>query len=394
MVEKTDHTDRIDQSGLLTLLSGMILMLVLGSVHAFSVFLEPLETGFNAPRSDVSLTYSLALVCLTISVLFGDRVFKHLKPASLIILVCTLAAVGCLISALASTLQTVWLGYSLMFGAANGLGYALALQSSAQANPHWKGIAMGVITASYALGAVLSPLFFKLLLDHHGFSGAMTGLAVILFLIAPVTCALMIKGKTQLRVDQPLQEEKASINPSTIFILWLGYGSAVLAGLMVIGHATGIARAGGMGDGIILAAPIIVSALNMMGSLLGGWLTDRLSTKTALMLFATLTTLSLLILIFGTGHLAILTGLAIIGFSYGATIAAYPVAISSLFGPVAGVRIYGRVFTAWGFAGLAGPWLAGYLYERSGDYHLALMIACFAGMISFTIIYLSASLKK
>ncbi|MCP4318890.1 MAG: OFA family MFS transporter [Hyphomicrobiales bacterium] len=55
-------TDQVQQNGLLTVLAGVILMLVLGSIHAFSVFLVPLELRFGASRREVNITCSLALV--------------------------------------------------------------------------------------------------------------------------------------------------------------------------------------------------------------------------------------------------------------------------------------------------------------------------------------------
>ena len=55
--------------------------------------------------------------------------------------------------------------------------------------------------------------------------------------------------------------------------------------------------------------------------------------------------------------------LGVVGFAYGGTIATYPAAIANLFPGEDGPRAYGRVFTAWGAAGLVAPWLAGQIYD-------------------------------
>jgi hypothetical protein len=55
----------------LTLPASMLVTFVLGSVHAFSVFIVPLETRLQLPRSEISLIYSFALVALTLAVLLG-----------------------------------------------------------------------------------------------------------------------------------------------------------------------------------------------------------------------------------------------------------------------------------------------------------------------------------
>ncbi len=69
------------------------------------------------------------------------------------------------------------------------------------------------------------------------------------------------------------------------------------------------------------------------------------------------------------------------GFGYGAIIAVYPVAIANRFG-AAGPRVYGRVFTAWGFAGLAAPWAAGAIYDLEASYTAALVVAAAISTVS------------
>ena len=104
----------------------------------------------SASRAEVSLIYSFALVALTASVLLGHFVFGKMGAAMLSFVICLVGAGGAYLAGIATTLPTVWIGYSLLFGAANGFGYGFALQISAQAFPKRKGVAMGVVTAFYA----------------------------------------------------------------------------------------------------------------------------------------------------------------------------------------------------------------------------------------------------
>ncbi len=337
---------KFQRNGILVLCAGMILMLILGSIHSFSVFLEPLENSFHASRSMVSATYSLALGFLTLSVLFGHHIYARLRPPLLVAFICILGATGCALASAASSLPIVWLEYSLLFGVANGLGYGFTLQISAQANPQWKGLAMGIITACYALGAVISPLFFNMLLTNNGFAGAMQGLAICLVLVIPICCGLLAMANTKLKLTSPLENEDNSSHKILIIKLWIGYGTAVAAGLIAIGHATGITRASGLDDQRVLLAPIIIAIFNMVGSLMGGNLADKLPIKQVLIIFPTLSSVGLFLLAFFDSGLLVLSCLAIIGFSYGAIIAAYPAVVGALFGSADGIKIYGRIFTA------------------------------------------------
>ena len=54
----------------------MLVTFVLGSVHAFSVFVVSFEALLGLPRSEISLIYSLALVAITLSVLLGYRFYN------------------------------------------------------------------------------------------------------------------------------------------------------------------------------------------------------------------------------------------------------------------------------------------------------------------------------
>ena len=368
-------------------LASMVLASVLGSVHAFSVFLEPMENYFQTSRSQVSLTYSFALLSLTVGVLLGHRFYSLLRPASFSIAVCGLALIGTLIAASATHIIIVWLGYSLLFGLANGLGYGFALQISAQSNLENKGFVMGLVTASYALGSVLSPWPLAFVLNNFGLMWAMLSLTLALFVIMPVVSGLLYWSRAQLHVSPPDHKHSPRVNQHVIFFFWLAYGLAVMAGLMAIGHATAIADEAGLNGQLILIAPSVLALFSMSGSLLGGWMADRVSFKVTLTVLPLLSALSLALLALFLVDISVLFGLGVTGFTYGAIISIYPAAIATHFGAVEGVQIYGKVFIAWGIAGFVGPWLAGSLYDLNGDYRLALIIASIAGLGSALVVF-------
>lgn len=386
MMHKASELPHRPQGTWVTLAS-MVLASVLGSVHAFSVFLEPMENYFQTSRSQVSLTYSFALLSLTVGVLLGHRFYSLLRPASFSIAVCGLALIGTLIAASATHIIIVWLGYSLLFGLANGLGYGFALQISAQSNLENKGFVMGLVTASYALGSVLSPWPLAFVLNNFGLMWAMLSLTLALFVIMPVVSGLLYWSRAQLHVSPPDHKHSPRVNQHVIFFFWLAYGLAVMAGLMAIGHATAIADEAGLNGQLILIAPSVLALFSMSGSLLGGWMADRVSFKVTLTVLPLLSALSLALLALFLVDISVLFGLGVTGFTYGAIISIYPAAIATHFGAVEGVRIYGKVFIAWGIAGFVGPWLAGSLYDLNGDYRLALIIASIAGLGSALVVF-------
>ena len=362
------------------LLAASIVSTVLGSIHAFSILLVPLETLFVTTRSAVSLTYSLALVSVSFAVLLGHLVYSKVSPATFLMASCSLAAVGALIAAIASSLWVVWLGYGVIFGVANGFGYGFGLQLSAQAYPGREGLAMGVVTAAYALGAILSPTLFNFILGILDFRSVMIVLAVALLVAGLLSRVILKRVGATFRTNKQGDVSTSASHRSQL-LLWIGYFGGVLAGLMVIGHSAGVAAS--LQPGIApWIAPMVIAFFNLLGSLIGGRLVDKIRPGVLLAVLAVITTGALISLVMFGKVGGLFISLSVIGFAYGGTIAAYPAAIAKMFDLKDIAKVYGRVFTAWGCAGLLGPWLAGYLFDISRDYQLALLVAASFGLVS------------
>ena len=150
-----------------TLAACVVLSAVLGTIHAFSLFIDPFEEGLDAGRGAVSSVYSLALVALTLAVLTGHPLFRRLPGPLVALGAAGGAAAGLLLASSAASIAVLIVGYGLVFGASNGLGYAFSLQQGAEANPDRRGFGIGLVTAAYALGAALGALFLDALSLIH-----------------------------------------------------------------------------------------------------------------------------------------------------------------------------------------------------------------------------------
>ncbi len=94
-------------------------------MHAFSVLVTPLELRLDVGRGRVSLVYALALVVLTVAVrVFGDLPYLVRNAPLVASGVGLVAWSGLLLAASTSSYLFVVLGYGVIFGAANGIGYA------------------------------------------------------------------------------------------------------------------------------------------------------------------------------------------------------------------------------------------------------------------------------
>ena len=291
-----------------------------------------------------------------------------------------MSGLGALIAAFAPNIWFVIIGYSLLFGAANGLGYGYGLQIAAQAYEGREGMAIGLVTAAYAFGAAVSPSLFSMALNWGGFQSAMLLLMIAVLIAAAISADLLKKAQFRFQISA-FSVGPIGVGRMQITLLWFGYGAGVACGLMAIGHAVGIARSlDFVGPNWI--APAVIAICNLGGSMLAGRMVDRYSGAVILAVLPIVSGLA----VFTLGGLGIpsltLFCLGLVGFTYGGIIAAYPATISKIYGLSDSARIYGRVFTAWGTAGLFAPWLAGALFDWTGGYQIALIVSGGLGIIS------------
>jgi OFA family oxalate/formate antiporter-like MFS transporter len=65
--------------------------------------------------------------------------------------------------------------------------------------------------------------------------------------------------------------------------------------------------------------------------------------------------------------------------------------VNHVFGPDYSAWAYGRIFTAWGAAGLVSPSLAGWLFDQYNNYNsslfFAFILSIFAGLIIWSLKY-------
>jgi predicted MFS family arabinose efflux permease len=370
----------LSNSNRLTLLASMLVTLVLGSVHAFSVFVAPLENLLLLPRAEVSLVYSLALVMLTLAVLLGYRIYRLLSPAWLVLTTCLFATAGLALAAQASDWGMLCLGYSLIFGFSNGVGYGYCLQLVGRTMPEVKGFAMGAVTASYAVGSVVFAQVFAWRIAAAGVESALLTIAAAL-----VVCG--IAAATMLRIARTSYEIPAvdrghgETGSAEVALFWIAYMASVFAGLMAIGHAAGIALSRNATLELSTLAAITTGVGSALGGFASGWLIDRFSVRRLMIGLPLLSAVALLAMASSREAFAVVALLSLVGFCYGTVIAVYPVAISDRFGE-RGPEAYGRVFTAWGFAGLAGPWSAGWIFDWRGGYEAAMLSAAGIAVLS------------
>ena len=374
---------------LLALIACLLITFCMGTIHAFSTLIQNIEIQTSVGRMASSFVYSIALVNVTLAVFFGHILYRKLSPNLLISLIAILPLIGLFFSSLQSWLGCV-IGYCFLFGLSSGLGYGLSLFIVSSITERDKlGYALGLVTASYAFGAVAFSIAYPFLFSYLGFkNGYIIALVTLtLIVIVALICYKVSKVniKNELNDDNQIQSKSSKISQ-----LWFGYFLGVFAGLMAIGHAVPLIISFGGSTLTAVSAITLMTLGSAIAGIYAGWLVDRYGCKRPLLIILIVNCLALIGLSTITNIHLLLVLLVTIASLYGAVIAIYPTLVNHFVGSELSAKIYGRVFTAWGAAGLISPSLAGWLFEKNNNYNTSIL---FALSLSFIAVLLISKIK-
>jgi len=361
----------------------ILVMFSLGTLYAWSVFVRPLEEEFGASRSAVSLVFSLGTVAFTIGMLFGPRCLRRLSAGQAAGVALALAGAGLALSASLWSLGVVMAGYGGLFGFANGLGYGLSLQVVNRELPQRRGMMTGIAVATYTLGSAAVAPGLERVIAAWGLSSGFLALATLLLFAAAAAHWLMRNIPTNAPAAPVANGASEPVRAShALIVLWMCFffGSAV--GVLVLSHASPLVESlGGTAEQAAWAVTLVTLG-NGLGRLAGGPMCERLPSRLMLAAAALWNALALMPVLLSPNVTTALVAMFGIGVGYGSLASAVPMAIVKSHGAERLSVVYGRLFTAWGAAGLLAPLLGGILFDLTGSYAATLttsLILCLAG---------------
>ena len=216
----------------------------------------------------------MALFLLTVSVLYGHRIYALYAPAKLILAASIGGGVGLMLAAHSTSWAGLFIGYSLLFGASNGLAYGFCLQLVGRNITQQGALAMAMVTAVYAVSAIVFSFILGGLTQAFSASIALQFLGLIL-VVTSSTAAYFIHRSKVTYVEgassKSEESEKTNSNSKLIIVLWMAYAASVFAGLMIIGHATAIIQSVGGSYQIGVLGAVCVAIGSASGGFYVAW---------------------------------------------------------------------------------------------------------------------------
>lgn len=368
----------------------MLVGMVSGTFHVFSIFFVPVKAEFGWNSTATAAVFSVSQLVFLIAQFPGGWLADRINPTRVMIGGVVLFSAGISAMALSGNLMHVFIFYGLMGGCGLGGIWTPAMALVNRLFYRYRGWAMGVVvTANSAWVAIMGPAARFLV----GTIGWRTGYLLLGLAQASISLTMMALLLRALRKTAPpraevsvtsLESRSAGAGSWTLRDAWrspqlwllsfssfgIGLGASVL-----LVHLVPYAIAGGAPE-VLAAAALTAFGLSRIPTSLGlGWLADKVSRRGLLGVCILILAGAVLALYRLGPTAALIPAAAIFGMGWSAGVMLIAPITTDLFGPAHIGGIYAIVHGGFTAGSVAGPVLAGYVYDSSGYYEPAILLS-------------------
>lgn len=361
--------------------SGVVLMLFLGALYAWSYFKVALGAAYPVwSQTEITLNFTLMMSCFCLGGLLAGTVLKKLSKRTQLLIAAVLAAVGfwgvsMLPEQAEAALIQMYICYGVLGGFGIGIAYNAVLSGIQPWFPDCPGLISGALLMGIGIGALILGNIAAALIGAVGLSATFRIFSIAILVV-------LLGGAVVIRVpgegDKLPEGQKAAAAAPAMelttqqmlrrptFWLYFFWNICISAsGMLVINSASSIS----LYYGLAAVIGLIVSVFNGFGRLLTGNCMDKLGWKRTMYLANVVLILSGLLLLLGdrAGSGAIvLVGMLLMGLCYGGGITISAALIRQLYG----AQNYASNFSVCNLctipASIVGPMLSAALQDMSG----------------------------
>lgn len=378
----------------------LVLFAGFGAVYSFGAFVLPLGTEFAVGRAGIASIFSGAVFVLFLTGAFSGMLADRFGPRPIIaigVLGITLGLIG---AALAREFTQVLLCYGLGIGLGVGFVYVPAISAVQPWFDRRRGLASGIAVTGIGVGTLVMPIIAGQLLGFMDWREVFFVLAAVIFVFGAIAAGVIENdpGARGLAADggvaggpqtgMPIANEYLRpILRSRPFVLFY-CASAILSVPVFIPFVHLVASAEDLGIGRAHAVAILglIGLGSTAGRFIVGGFADRLGRRRALIGMLGGIGVAYLAWLVATGAAMLSLFALIFGVCYGAYVALSPALLADYFSGPKLSSVIGMQYTAAGLGSIVGPVLAGYLFDVTGRYTLALLVAIICSVIACALV--------
>src|SRR5690348_8147856 len=273
--------------------AAVVMQICLGAAYGWSVFVKPLLNAEHWTLTQVSLTFTLAILFLGVGTVIGGLWMDRVGPRKVAMVAGVLYGVSYILASLAASnhsLTGLYLSYGVIGGLGMGMGYITPVATLVKWFPDKRGLMTGVAVCGYGAGALIMAPVAAPMIVSHGVPYTFAALGIV-YLIVVIIAAQFYANPPQgwtlpgWKPTSAVAKAASSYNftvreaASTwqFYLLWAMLFLNVSAGIMIISQASPMAQSKEfVGMTAIQAAGMVglISIFNGLGRVFWAWVSD------------------------------------------------------------------------------------------------------------------------
>ena len=370
---------------------GLSMNLALGSLYAWSVFVAPLEARFGWKRTETSMAFTIAIVAFAAAFVAAGRLQDRFGPFWVSVTGGLLVSLGFLMCAETQSLTWLYLWFGIVVGLGNGFGYATPIPVMAKWFPDHRGLAVGLAVAGYGGGsAIFGPLCSNVLIPNYGLPATFRILAAIFlamtmfgaFLLRNPPVGYLPDGWTPASSTAKAKATPYEFSPGAMLrtptfpLMWVAFALGASSGLMVISQLVPFAKEKGISPGAASVALFVGAAGSVSGRTLSGWMSDALGRLNVLRLMIGVSVVAMPLLFVAAGTVAgLYAAVFVVYWCFGTQLSVNASTAADFWGTKNVGINYALLYTAYGMAGVIGPRIGSWVFDRFHSYRIAFDVA-------------------
>src|SRR5437868_13360166 len=269
--------------------AGVIMQMALGAVYAWSVFRIPLTKAFGWTISQVTFTFTIAILMLGFAAFMGGLWMRKSGPRRVAIVAGIFYGAGVFLASFSGGhLYWLYFSYGFLGGTGLGLGYIVPVATLVKWFPDKRGMITGIAVAGFGAGALITAPIASRLIVSVGVMKTFAILGIAYFLGVTIPAFFMkdppagfapagwqpSAAQTRERVARDYTLG-AALGQWQWYALWAMLFLNTSAGISIISQAAPMAEEITGVSAVVAAGLVsIISIANGSGRFLWAWFSD------------------------------------------------------------------------------------------------------------------------
>ncbi|WP_278937021.1 OFA family MFS transporter [Phascolarctobacterium faecium] len=374
-------------------LSAIGIHICIGSVYAWSVLTKPIMQAMGFTLKETTWTFSIAILFLGLSAGFlGDYVEKYGPRKSGLTSTCFfgLGMFGTALALHLNSLPLLYLFYGVIGGIGLGTGYITPVSTLVKWFPNNRGFATGLAIMGFGFASLIAGPLMQILVAKYGLVQNFIILGCV-YMVIMAASALYLEppkasngGPSDINVKSILPDTQFTAKEARktwqFYALWWIFFTNITCGIGLLAVASPMAQEVVKMTPMAAASMVgIIGLINGLGRIFWSTISDYLGRSTVYVVFFLIQIFAFYALAETSSAFIFQLIVFVIISCYGGGFSCMPAFLSDLFGTKELSAIHGKILTAWGMAGIAGPLLLSWIRETTNSYSITLYFfsACF-----------------